>query len=219
MMFHDRPSGVQFLIMISWTMSQLVCGAVTRRRRWVVPGGSFPEAVPSVKSAIFVQLVPRKERARSQNALTRPMRERLSLVVLLTICRRFHACLPPAGATELGELLCAPTQILNECLGRLVRMKLIATVRPADSASATEFRYTPARPLERITLFDFKTLDDNLGEDPIGSNLENIDPLLPQYDAALQSLGDHPFFRKNLAELFADYLQQRADSGRRRRFG
>ena len=135
---------------------------------------------------------------------TEAMRERLSLVVLLTICRRFHACLPPAGATELGELLCAPTQILNECLGRLVRMKLIATVRPADSASATEFRYTPARPLERITLFDFKTLDDNLGEDPIGSNLENIDPLLPQYDAALQSLGDHPFFRKNLAELFAE---------------
>jgi membrane protein len=136
--------------------------------------------------------------------LTEAMRERLSLVVLLTICRRFHACLPPAGATELGELLCAPTQILNECLGRLVRMKLIATVRPADTASATEFRYTPARPLDRITLFDFKTLDDNLGEDPIGSNLENIDPLLPQYDAALQSLGDHPFFRKNLAELFAE---------------
>lgn len=138
------------------------------------------------------------------SSLTEAMRERLSLVVLLTICRRFHACLPPASATELGDLVCVPTQILNECLGRLVRMKLVATVRPAESASATEFRYTPARPLERITLFDFKTLDDNLGDDPVEANLENIDPLLPQYDAALQSLGDHPFFRKSLAEHFAE---------------
>lgn len=137
-------------------------------------------------------------------SLTEAMRERLSLVVLLTICRRFHACLPPASATELGDLVCVPTQILNECLGRLVGMKLVATVRPADTASATEFRYTPARPLDRITLFDFKTLDDNLGDDPAGVNLESIDPLLPQYDAALHSLGDQPFFRKSLAEHFAE---------------
>jgi len=137
------------------------------------------------------------------SGLAEAMRERLSLVVLLTICRRFHACLPPASASELGELLCAPTQILNECLGRLVGMKLIATVRPADTASATEFRYTPARPLDRITLFDFKTLDDNHGDDPLGVNLDNIDPLLPQYDTALQSLGEHPFFRQSLAEHFS----------------
>ncbi len=137
-------------------------------------------------------------------SLTEAMRERLSLVVLLTICRRFHACLPPASTTELGDLVCVPTQILNECLGRLVGMKLVATVRPADTASATEFRYTPARPLDRITLFDFKTLDDNLGDDPVGANLENIDPLLPQYDSALHSLGEHPFFRKSLAEHFSE---------------
>jgi len=137
--------------------------------------------------------------------LSESMRERLSLVVLLTISRRFQDCLPPVTAAQLGDLLKVPTQILNECVNRLVTMNLITTLRPATDDAATENRYQPARPLSRITLFDFKILDDNYGDDPVGQSLERIDPILHHYDEALGQLGEQPFFKKSLAELFADY--------------
>ena len=75
---------------------------------------------------------------------------------------------------------------------------------PPESA-ATDYLYQPARPLNRITLFDFKTLDDNLGEDPIGNSLERIDPLVALYGAALDRLGEQSFFQKSVEQLFADH--------------
>jgi membrane protein len=138
-------------------------------------------------------------------SLTESMRERLSLVVLLTIGRRFQNCLPPTSASQLGDLLKVPTQVLNECLNRLVVMNLITTLRPAPGTTATEYLYQPARPLNRISLYDFKNLDDNFGDDPVGQALERIDPILHHYNDQLDKLGETPFFKKSLEELFVDY--------------
>ncbi len=135
--------------------------------------------------------------------LTEAMRQRLSLVVLLTIARRFRDCLPPITASELGDLLRVPTQILNECLNRLVAMDLIAALRPGPGTPATEHRFQPARPLNRITLLEFKQLDEHFGHDPIGQSLEHIDPLLHAYEHALGRLGEQEFFQQNLDELCA----------------
>ena len=138
------------------------------------------------------------------STLTESMRERLALVVFLTICRRFRECLPPISASHLSTMLKVPAQLLNECLNRLVSLELIITLRPAPNSPATDYLYQPSRPLNRITLFEFKTLDDNLGEDPIGSSLERIDPLVGQYDAALSRLGEQEFFRKTVDQLFEE---------------
>ncbi len=138
--------------------------------------------------------------------LTKGIRERLLLVVLLTICRRFQACLPPVSALQLSPMIKVPTQILNECLNHLVDMKLITPVpSPGDSDSAADCLYQPARPLNRITLFEFKGLEENLGEDPIGETLERIDPILHNYNAELQKLGEHAFFKKTLEELLIEH--------------
>jgi membrane protein len=139
------------------------------------------------------------------STLAESMRERLSLVVFLTICRRFRDCLPPISASDLGTLLKVPTQLLNECLNRLVHLKLVTAGRPADETGPPDNLYQPARPLNRITLFDFKTMDDNFGENPISSSLDQIDPLLSHYDAALNRLGEQEFFQKNLEQLFEDH--------------
>ncbi len=138
------------------------------------------------------------------STLTESMRERLALVVFLTICRRFRDCLPPISASSLGTLLKVPTQLLNECLNRLVRLGLVTTLRPGPDSTSTDFLYQPGRPLNRITLFDFKTLDDNLGDDPIGTSFEHIDPLVAHYEAALRAAGDQPFFQKTIEELLND---------------
>ena len=139
------------------------------------------------------------------STLTESMRERLSLVVFLTICRRFRDCLPPISASQLSTMLKVPTQLLNECVNRLVHLNLITTVRPPPDNTAGDYLYQPARPLNRITLFDFKTLDDNFGENPIGTSLEHIEPLIAHYDTALQEMGEQQFFQKNLEQLLDEH--------------
>ena len=138
-------------------------------------------------------------------SLSESMRERLSLVVLLTIGRRFQNCLPATSAAQLGDMLKVPTQILNECLNRLVLMELITTLRPVSGTSATEYLYQPARPLNRISLNEFKNLDDNFGDDPIGQALEQMDPILHHYNDALEQLGHQSLFKKSLEELFLEH--------------
>ena len=139
------------------------------------------------------------------SSLSESMRERLSLIVLLTIGRRFHACFPGTSASELGELIKVPTQLINECLNRLVRMQLITTLRPTGGTTATEYLYQPARPLGRISLHEFKSLDDNFGDDPVGQALEGIDPILFHYNAAIERVGQQAFFTKSLEELFNEH--------------
>jgi len=138
-------------------------------------------------------------------SLSESMRERLSLVVLLTIGRRFQNCLPATSAAQLGDMLKVPTQILNECLNRLVLMELITTLRPVSGTSATQYLYQPARPLNRISLNEFKNLDDNFGDDPMGQALEQMDPILHLYNHALEQLGHQSFFKKSLEELFLEH--------------
>jgi membrane protein len=59
--------------------------------------------------------------------------------------------------------------------------------------------------LNRISLYEFKNLDDNFGDDPVGQALEQIDPILHHYNDALDKLGETPFFKKSLEELFNDH--------------
>ncbi|MBI5381406.1 MAG: YihY/virulence factor BrkB family protein [Opitutae bacterium] len=136
--------------------------------------------------------------------LAESMRERLSLIVLLTIARRFHECLSPCTASQLGDMLRVPTQIINECLNRLIDMQLVVATPPAPGANATDFRYQPARPLHRITLQQFKRLDDTYGDDPTGDTLMRLDPVLRHYENELDVATASEFFTKPLDRLITE---------------
>jgi membrane protein len=142
--------------------------------------------------------------------LSEATRERLLLIVLLTICRRFQGCLPPVSASRLGVMTKVPTQILNECLNRLVDLRLVTPVPPPPHGPS-ETLYQPARPLNRITLHDFKQLDDNFGDDPIGDTLDRLDPVLRYYNSALDRLGEQPFLQKSVEELLAEHPLDESD--------
>ena len=105
-------------------------------------------------------------------------RERLSLAVLLAVCRRFHAGLPPITDLELSDAVRLPTQVLNECLNSIVDLGFVTRVPKAPGASRPDEAYQPARPLSRITLFEFKSAADNFGADPAGDAVERIDPIV-----------------------------------------
>ncbi len=139
------------------------------------------------------------------NTLAESMRERLSLTVLLRIGRRFRDCQPPCTASELGAELGVPTQILNECLNRLVTMRLLSPVPPGAHETANDFRFQPARPLNHTSLADFKRLDDDHGGDPTGPTLTDIDPIVLAYDDEINRVQDSPFFQKNLDDLITAY--------------
>jgi len=114
--------------------------------------------------------------------LSEGARERLTLAVLVAICRRFMDCKPPLSASELGAQLKVPTQIVNECLNRLIDCRLASAVAPGEAGEANDFRYTPARPPAHITLGDFRRLEETRPEDAaIEAHLHN-EPLLRLYD-------------------------------------
>lgn len=139
------------------------------------------------------------------NTLAESMRERLSLIVLLFIGRRFQSCMPACTAAELGSRLKVPTQILNECINRLVKMGLATPIPPAPDADGTELRYQPARPLSRITLGEFKRLDDEFGGDPTGPLLNDLDPVVLRYNEAIDTFSRSAFFQKPLDELLVEH--------------
>ena len=139
------------------------------------------------------------------NTLAESMRERLSLTVLLRIGRRFRECRPPAKASELGAELGVPTQILNECLNRLVHMRLLTPVPAEKGDQENDLRFQPARPLNRTTLADFKRMDDEHGGDPAGPTLTDFDPIVLAYDDELGGFQKGAFFQRNLDELIDAY--------------
>jgi membrane protein len=162
---------------------------------YVLIGGQFSYAV---QNAHF------RNNQAAWRRLSEVARERLLLAVFLVICRRFQRCRPPASASEVGEIVRAPAQILNECLNRLSDMGLLTAVPPAAGARTPELRYQPARPLGRLNLLEFRQLEGQAGPQPIPGDLNALDPLLPRYEEALARLGEQPFFRKSIEELLAE---------------
>jgi membrane protein len=131
-------------------------------------------------------------------------RERLSLAVLLAICRRFHACLPPISVPELSNEVRVPAQVLNECLNRIVDLGFVMSVPAPHGAVSAGMLYQPARPLNRITLLQFKSAADNQGADPAAGALERIDPVVREFGGAIDRLGEQAFFRKSVEELLSE---------------
>jgi len=119
--------------------------------------------------------------------LNHASRESLALLVLVLIARRFKACKPALTASDLSKAIRVPTQVLNECLNRLTDIGLISTNPPLEGESALDYRYQPARPLDRITLNEFRNQFAELGESPSGELLESVDPILRHFHKSIST--------------------------------
>jgi membrane protein len=119
------------------------------------------------------------------HSLNHATRESMSLLVLLLIARRFKACAPAFSVTQLSHHIRVPSQVLNESLNRLCDLGLIAELPPGEGADPNDHRYQPARPLNTLTLADFRRLFEEYGESPSGALLDNVDPVLAHYHERL----------------------------------
>lgn len=132
-------------------------------------------------------------------------RESLSLLVLLLIARRFKECLPPYSVTQLSHRIRVPSQVLNESLNRLCDLQLIAQLPSAESKDPNDYRYQPARPLNRITLLEFQQMFAHYGESPSGDMLDSVDPILAHYHARLATALPEALGHRTLDELLEDF--------------
>jgi membrane protein len=134
-------------------------------------------------------------------SLSAANRERLSLRVLMAVCRRFHASQPPVSVPELSVAVRLPAQVVNECLNRIVDAGYVMPAPPKPGSRDTEVLYQPTRPLSRINLFEFKLSADNLGFDPAGDAIESVDPVVSGFSAAIKGIGREAAFAKSVEEL------------------
>lgn len=128
-------------------------------------------------------------------------RESLSLLVLLLIARRFKECLPPYSVTQLAHRIRVPSQVLNESLNRLCDLQLVAQLPSAEDKDPNDYRYQPARPLNKMTLLQFQQLFTHYGESPSGEMLDSVDPVLAHYHARLAATLPEALGQKTLDEL------------------
>jgi len=134
--------------------------------------------------------------------LSHASREHLLLLVFLTVARRFQDCLPACSASQLSDIIKAPTQITNECLQRLVDMRFLTPIPAAETEPTNDFLYQPARPLNRTTLADFKARFESFGEEATSEEaMQALDPLLPRYTAALRTGRDNALLNTPIDQL------------------
>jgi membrane protein len=133
-------------------------------------------------------------------------RESLSLLVLLLIARRFKECLPPYSVTQLAHRIRVPSQVLNESLNRLCDLQLIAQLPSAEDKDPNDYRYQPARPLNKVTLLQFQQLFVNYGESPSGEMLDSVDPILAHYHARLAASLPDAIGQRTLDELLEEFV-------------
>ncbi|KXU36420.1 hypothetical protein AXK11_04510 [Cephaloticoccus primus] len=134
--------------------------------------------------------------------LSHASREHLLLLVFLTVARRFQDCLPACSASQLSDIIKAPTQIINECLQRLVDMRFLTPIPAAETEPTSDFLYQPARPLNRTSLADFKSCFESFGEEAASEEaMHALDPLLPRYIAALRAGRDAALLNTPLDQL------------------
>lgn len=161
---------------------------------FVLVGGQITYAVQNVRY---------RSSQTAWHSLNHATRESMSLVVLLLIARRFKVAAPAYAVSELSALIRVPSQILNESLNRLCDMRLIAELPPTDAADPNDFRYQPARPLDQITLDEFRREFENYGEAPTSGLLDNVDPVLALYHKRLADALPGILGGENLDQLIA----------------
>lgn len=145
---------------------------------FVLVGGQITYAVQNVRY---------RSSQTAWHSLNHVTRESMSLLVLMLIARRFKAASPAYSVTQLSTLIRVPSQILNESLNRLCAIRLVTEMPPEEGADPNDHRYQPARPLNQITLDEFRREFENYGESPTAGLLDNVDPVLALYHQRLAS--------------------------------
>jgi len=164
---------------------------------WIIVliGGQLSYAV---QSAHFVSNL------RAWENISQHTKESIALAALVVTSRYFKACKAPTTREELGEAMGVPINILNGCLKQLCDIGLLSPVEDEDEDETRRTRYQPARPLEGITLGDFKHRFERVGNDEGIRVIQESDPIIACYHDWLNSVYESDDnLKQNLNSLFS----------------
>ncbi len=126
-------------------------------------------------------------------------RESLCLLLFARISRSFKDCKEAPSAGELASVADQPIQLVNSALSMLCDMGLVSASPPEDNGAYQFFRYQPAKPLDRISLVEFKKSFENLGNQPNETLFDHHDPVVKRF---------HEQMNEGLANSFGDLTVQ-----------
>lgn len=110
-------------------------------------------------------------------------REVVSLSILLLVSERFQSGQKPMQLSEFNEVLRVPSHILNSSINRLCELGYLHPINNKEVESERNRSYTPGRPIENLTLRQFKQDFECYG------NTEGAD-LLASHNKAIASYLD-----------------------------
>lgn len=126
-----------------------------------------------------IQNADRLTHQRAWEDSSRRAQEMLALAAMALVARRFERCESPLSAEEIGERIRAPGNLVNHTLGQLADLGLVSAVGPLGNDESV--RYQPGRPLDRLSLAEFKEALDLDGNNEALPMLEEADPLARYY--------------------------------------
>lgn len=113
--------------------------------------------------------------------LSQASQESLSLLLLAQISRRFRECSEAYSSTELAERNNIPRSLTEAALDRLCELGLASSFPAKNHDISNAYRFQPAKPLEKISLLEFKQRFEAYGENPNDDLFDSRDPLVRRY--------------------------------------
>jgi membrane protein len=108
-------------------------------------------------------------------------RESYTFLVFLQVARAFRACEPARSVLEIAQALHLPNTVVHRCLTELQSLGYLHFIEADDTDEIQTHRVQPARPLDTISLADFRRHFETLGVDREDTSLYSTDPLLTTY--------------------------------------
>ena len=117
-------------------------------------------------------------------------RETVSLAILLTVAKQFLNGCPPTRASELHKNLRVPSHILNTSIERLCSMGYLYQVETKTIEDERDHAYQPAKPIDSITLGQFKQVFDCFGNNEGVDLIAETSPAIRHYLEQVVTLKD-----------------------------
>ncbi len=140
--------------------------------------------------------------------LSAASQEGLCLLLFAQVCRQFKNCLPPLSSNQLADRHGLPRQLVTAAMERLCDLKFASALPAEDQDPFDASRYQPAKPLDKITLADFKRSFDAYGESPDENHFDAYDPLVRHYHRSLEQARASAFQDADIATAL-DQLEAR----------
>ena len=128
-------------------------------------------------------------------------REIISLAVLLLVAKRFRNAEAPIHSSELHQTLRVPSHILNSSINRLCALGYLCPVEGLTPEDERDRAYQPARPLEPITIAEFKRSFDCFGNNEGANLVASVHPGIRTYQDAIFNHKGNNLIRLSLGDL------------------